>query len=530
MKHTLFKKSTAFLLAMSMVFSLFMVTASAEDKAKDKVRVLIRIEAPDKTVVYPETISVDNFSLKEYGATEEKTAPTALHALIQALGMDESGPDNNFSVDTTTGWINQIGDYKTTNYYSWMYAINDDIASVGCSNYQIKDGDELVFYYMDFTIGGYSFFRDSDVTAKTGEKVNFMLDSVYYENNVKQTGLVEKADILVSKVGEEDATINTGVKTDVLGHAQLTFDKPGTYIVSALRYGNKDNNDTSDISRPRCKVVVTGDAVSSTTNPSTPAKPVITTSEGGSAVLNADGKTVNITANDGYKVADVTVNGKSVGAVSQYVLSDSEKTAAINVKFSKTTVSEPTNSSTSVNGFSDVANHWAKSAISYVTEEGLFSGTTDTTFSPNVAMTRGMFVTVLGRYAKAKANATTDFTDVNEDEYYAPYVAWANENGIVSGTSASTFSPNTPITREQAMMMLYQYAQFKGEDVSNIEGMAIREFSDANKISSWANTAVRYGFNANIISGRTDGTLDPQGTATRAEIAAMMQKFIEHLK
>jgi len=527
MKNNFFKKSTAFLLAMSMIFSLFMVTASAQDD--NSIRVLVRIETPDKTLVYPERIWVDNFSLKPFGATAEKTSATALHALITALGMDETGPDNGFSVDTDTGWINQVSGYQSTGYYSWMYAVNDEVPDVGCSNYQIKNGDEIVFYYIDSSIGAYSYFLDTDKTATTGEKVNVNLFSVYWDaTKTKQTGAVEKADILVSKAGEEDATINTGVTTDNLGHAQLTFNTPGTYIVSALRYGNADNKDTCDISRPRMTVTVTGNAIPSSTDSTTPVKPVITTSAGGKAVLNADGKTINITADEGYEVADVTVNSKSVGAVSQYVLSDSEKNATIHVTFAKTVESQ-LNDTTSVDGFIDVVNHWALDAIKYVTEEGLFYGTTESTFSPNAVMTRGMFVSVLGRFAKVSGNGVSDFTDVNEDEYYAPYVAWAAEKGIVSGTSANTFAPNAPITREQAMTILYKYADFIGSDVSNIEGMAINEFSDVNNISAWAKTAVRYGLNASVIRGRTDGSFDPQGTATRAEIATMLQKFIEHI-
>ncbi len=169
----------------------------------------------------------------------------------------------------------------------------------------------------------------------------------------------------------------------------------------------------------------------------------------------------------------------------------------------------------------------ANGAIDFVFDEGLFSGTSNTTFGPYGKMNRAMFVTVLGRLHGVQGSVgTTNFTDVEEDAYYADYVAWANQNGIVSGITTTSFGPYQNITREQICAIMLRYCNFADIELKNVN-TAI-SFGDANHISSYAKEAVAACQRGGIVSGRDNGNFDPQGSATRAEVATIMMKFCEN--
>ena len=177
--------------------------------------------------------------------------------------------------------------------------------------------------------------------------------------------------------------------------------------------------------------------------------------------------------------------------------------------------------------FSDIApGAWYADAVNFVTSWGLFVGTSATGFSPEAPMTRGMLVTVLCRLSGTPnpSARTSVFTDVKPDAYYAAAVAWANANGIVNGYSADRFGPEDPITREQLAAMLNKYATFLGMETPADAGLSA--YTDANKISSWAESAMRWAVGAGIVSGMSATTLIPQGTATRAQVAAMLMSFL----
>ena len=177
--------------------------------------------------------------------------------------------------------------------------------------------------------------------------------------------------------------------------------------------------------------------------------------------------------------------------------------------------------------FSDIVGHWAEDAIHYVVDGGLFNGATDTTFEPETNMTRGMFVTVLGRMAEAEgsgAEAAAQFADVDADEYYAPYVAWAAENNIVTGTEDDEFEPNMPISREQMAAILYRYTQFQQIETP-VDSDAINAFADHANVSSYAADAMNWAVGSSLINGTDNNMLDPQGNATRAQDATILMRF-----
>lgn len=177
--------------------------------------------------------------------------------------------------------------------------------------------------------------------------------------------------------------------------------------------------------------------------------------------------------------------------------------------------------------FTDIGGHWAKEHILFTVSRGLFSGTGETTFSPDTTLTRGMFVTALGRLAGINPAdyQTGTFTDVKADAYYAPYVNWAADKGIVSGTTSTTFAPDSQISREQMAVIMKNYADKMGYSIpKTLEAVT---FADNTKISSWAKEAVKAMQQAGVLSGKSNNQFDPTGNATRAEAATVLHRFVE---
>lgn len=179
--------------------------------------------------------------------------------------------------------------------------------------------------------------------------------------------------------------------------------------------------------------------------------------------------------------------------------------------------------------FSDVyPSDWFFTAVEYVNEKGIMSGVGNGKFDPYGTTTRGMIVSILYRLdGEPQPAGVAPFTDVTSDKYYAKAVAWASENGIVSGYDAYTFGPDDNITREQLASILYRYAAYKGKDVT-ADADALNGFADASNISSYAVEAVRWAVTEGIISG--DGTnINPTSNATRAETASMIMRYNENI-
>jgi hypothetical protein len=181
-----------------------------------------------------------------------------------------------------------------------------------------------------------------------------------------------------------------------------------------------------------------------------------------------------------------------------------------------------------LNPFTDVSeSDWFYSDVEFVYIKGLFHGTSKTTFSPKEPMTRAMLVTVLWQQSGAPAVSGNTFTDVATDAYYYNAVNWAVQNGITYGISNDLFGPDMEITREQMAAFLWRYAKFTNVDVSVGEDTNILSFEDAFEISEYAISAMQWTCGEEIIVGRPGGILDPKGGATRAEVAAMLHRFLK---
>ena len=185
-----------------------------------------------------------------------------------------------------------------------------------------------------------------------------------------------------------------------------------------------------------------------------------------------------------------------------------------------------------VNPFVDVRESaWYFEGVRYAAQHGLFNGTSATTFEPEADMTRAMLVTVLWRMAEQpEPTVEVPFTDTSRTDYYAKAVAWAYENKVVNGTSPTTFDPDGKITREQIATILYRYAEKKGYDVSKQNDLS--GYPDADKVSGYARTALAWANALELVKGTNEGGvdyLDPQGHATRAQVATILMRYAENV-
>ena len=185
------------------------------------------------------------------------------------------------------------------------------------------------------------------------------------------------------------------------------------------------------------------------------------------------------------------------------------------------------NPGTGVNPFTDVSEKdWFYGDVMFVYENGLMLGTSKTLFSPHGTATRGMMATILWRMEGSPVpKGKNSFTDVEAGKWYADAITWTAENGIFAGYGKDKFGPGDPITREQLAAIFYRYADYKGYDLT-VKG-DLDKFKDADKITDYAKTAMQWAVGSGLMKGKSGNLLDPQGTATRAEIAAMLHRFIE---
>lgn len=187
-----------------------------------------------------------------------------------------------------------------------------------------------------------------------------------------------------------------------------------------------------------------------------------------------------------------------------------------------------------INPFIDVkVDNWFYGDVQYAVENGLFAGTSVTTFSPDMPMTRAMLVTVLWRMEGSPVvddvGMYANFADVVQDSYYEKAVGWAAKNEIISGYGEGFFGPDDDVTREQFATILYRYIQNKGGGFKGAWAFPL-EFTDTSTVSEWAYEALCYCTMHEIITGKPGELLDPQGNATRAEVAAMLHRFMESVK
>ena len=241
--------------------------------------------------------------------------------------------------------------------------------------------------------------------------------------------------------------------------------------------------------------------------------------------------TITVTPDEAYKLDDlsVTAGGKEVALTAGGDGTFSFTMPSADVKISATFAedpdwSEPEEPATDVSDlFIDIARDaWYKDAVQYAYDNGLMTGVSANEFAPEATTTRAETCSMLARLEGVESAESAGFADVAANDWYATAVNWAAASGITSGTGDGNFSPNTAITREQLAAILMNYAQYKGQDVSNRADLG--NYTD--QPSTWAQEAMSWAVAEGLISGVTADTLQPQGAATRAQVAAILQRFL----
>lgn len=330
---------------------------------------------------------------------------------------------------------------------------------------------------------------------------------------------------------KDNETINvTGDNLSATVSGNKTFSVTGKTVTltAASGYNLTENGNTYTVSHQS-----SGGPGSSGGSISTPTTYAVNVNAATNGAVAADkktaskGTTVTVTASPskGYVVDAVKVvdkDGKDVAVTEKdgkYVFAMPGSAVTVTGTFkAETPVALP---------FTDVkSGDWFYPAVQYAYAQGLMTGTSATTFAPNGTMNRAMIVTVLYRLEKSPAvTGASKFTDVPAGQWYSDAVAWAAANKIVNGYDETTFGPMNAVTREQMAAILFRYEQVKGlENVTLEENL--NRFPDQNKISAYAIPALQWAVGQKIINGNADGTLDPTGTATRAQVAQIFTNLL----
>ena len=362
-----------------------------------------------------------------------------------------------------------------------------------------------------------------DVTVRTATNGSVVVDhneNVYPGQTITITVTPEEGYEL------DTLTVTSGEESVQVSNNQFTMPASDVTISATFK---EDTPDEPEIEKHEVRItpVTHGDVVSD-------------------KAAAAAGETVTITVDpdSGYRLADLTVkdssgteleleyigNGKYTFVMPEGAVTvDADFTRITNVKPPVDEPDEPEEPEKDELPFVDFdGGDWFYDSVYYVYANGLMDGVSETQFAPNSNLTRGMVVTILYRLeGEPRVTGSSGFTDVASGAWYADPVTWAAANGIVNGVSDTEFAPNTDITREQLAAILFRYAEYKGYDVSGRDSLT--GYTDRGSISAYALDAMRWAVDEGLITGMTATTIEPQGTATRAQCAAMLMRFIENV-
>ena len=349
--------------------------------------------------------------------------------------------------------------------------------------------------------------------------------------------------LTASAVSAEGATITyswykDGQKISGATASTLTVTSSGIYtvVVTAQKTVNNNVYSAEDDASISCTFVVRDDdddndnnnSGSSSSGSTSVRRYNIEADAGRGGDISPDGRvrvrrgenqTFRITADDGWEIADVEVDGESVGAVERYTFENVRTDHTISVTF-RQIVTEPEEPETPALPFTDVAEgDWYYDAVAYCWENGIMDGTSGTAFAPNLLLNRAMMAQVLYNLADGTASTVAGFPDVAASAWYADAVNWAAANGYVTGYDNGSYGPEDSLTREQLAVILYRYAG-SPEPAGTLDG-----FADAASASAYAVDALRWAVGEGLLTGKDGGRLDPTGTASRAELAQILARF-----
>ena len=477
---------------------------------------------------------------------------TVYHALIKALeeaGMSQVGAESGY-VRSISKDGKTLSEFDNGENSGWLYKVNGDLPDVGLTSYAIKDGDRIVWYYTDdWTLdpdAGKWYVKpvSSTITPAAAIKDGIASASVSYKD-------LSEAISAAKKSGEDTVTITPEIKGKVNG---IAVSLPKSAAANAAKQGVQLIVET-DKARVNLRAEVLGELAK---NSGSELKLEITEKraeevsdklahenlDGASIVevtLMIDGKPVTVFGGKKLLI-DIPVDSKRFRAGDTcrvLVLSDDgaaertsgqciKKNDALFVRVETTHLSIFVVMRDAALPFTDVADTaWYADAVQYAYERGLMTGVSESEFGPDGTATRGQIVTILWRLAGSPVvNYAMRYADMDEGAWYGEAVRWAASTGVVTGYTESSFGPNDAITREQLAAILYRYIKTQGQGFTGMWYFPLR-YDDAASISSWADEAMHWCVMKGLLNGTSETTLSPQLTATRAQLATILQRFCE---
>ena len=472
-----------------------------------------------------------------------------LTSVLASSGYTWEGSSNYISYITNPSGV-RLGEFSTGPNSGWLYKVNGILPSTPLGEYILESNASIVFYYTnDWTLdpdAGKWYVKpvSSTITPAAAIKDGIASASVSYKD-------LSEAISAAKKSGEDTVTITPEIKGKVNG---IAVSLPKSAAANAAKQGVQLIVET-DKARVSLRAEVLGELAK---NSGSELKLEITEKraeevsdklahenlDGASIVevtLMIDGKPVTVFGGKKLLI-DIPVDSKRFRAGDTcrvLVLSDDgaaertsgqciKKNDALFVRVETTHLSIFVVMRDAALPFTDVADTaWYADAVQYVYENGLMTGVSESEFAPDGTATRGQIVTILWRLAGSPVvNYAMRYADVDEGAWYGEAVRWAASTGVVTGYTESSFGPNDAITREQLAAILYRYIKTQGQGFTGMWYFPLR-YDDAASISDWADEAMHWCVMKGVLNGTGETTLSPQLTATRAQLAAILQRFCE---
>ena len=505
-----------------------------------------------------------------YTMDANATAEDLFTMALEKAGIDFTGnrdnPYNSIYIDgiqspETGDWIEEFTNGPNS---GWMYTVDGKHPDVGLSQWFLSDGENFIFHYTDDYAkeegsehwGGATpteentspvlepeakVDKDGNATVSVSSKdINTAIETAD-ENGAESIIIAPQVE---GDVGSLSVTLPKGSMGDILdgtkagltvqsdlGHVELPQD-----TMEAISETTQDGELTITLAAGTVdeagKLLAGQEDVTEEALKNCSVTEVTLTS-GSTEITSLDGTRMRIALpvdgevfEDGgsYVVYQITDGGQVEKLSGKCITKDGARFVEVTAAAPGTFVAV----AAEVLPFTDVTvENWFYGAVQYVYGRGLMNGTSDTIFSPDGTMNRAMLVTILYRLEGEPAvTAANAFRDVPADTWYTDAVIWADAHGIVEGVGSQQFAPVDNITREQMAVMLYRYAQYKGYDLK--AGADLSQYTDAADISNWALEAIAWANAEGLITGRTAATIVPCGTATRAEAATILMRFLEN--
>ncbi|MDO4517011.1 MAG: S-layer homology domain-containing protein [Bacillota bacterium] len=516
--------------------------------------------APDNDITVTVTIKADTgywLRSKSVTVSEGSTVCDAFVTALEGTGITQVGAETGYIRSITKNGVT-LAEFTQGPNSGWLYKVNGELPTVGVTTCTLNAGDSVVLYYTedwtkDPSAGGNSgtvtpapstpaSSLTPEVSANSKGEATVKVDANAVEDSLAQaekenasalviapkvTGQVDtvttQLPLSAAETISQDSDLDLTVQTE---DAAVTIPNEALGSIVTQSSGSQ----TIEIVVKTCDPDTLKDQAAGLDLENAAAVEV-TVLSGGSPITTFGGQTLAIdlpvdktvyTEGTQYKVLVLSADGTVETLTGQCI----REQGRLVVRVFTSHLSTFLVTTQTVLPFTDVDGHWALDAIRFVYDQGLMTGTKETLFSPNSPLNRAMLATILYRMEGSPAvTGENPYTDVAAGTWYTDAVLWASEQGIVNGYGNGKFGPLNNITREQLAAMLLRYSDYKKYNTDTRNDLA--SYADADDISAWALEALRWANAQGLVTGRTETTLVPQGDTTRAETATILMRYLD---